>query len=114
PTTNPIDATSFYVRQQYVDFFNREPDSSGLAFWSNEITGCGADSACIELKRINVSAAFYLSIEFQQSGYLVYRTYGAAFGPTRIGGEVTLNHAEFLHELQCVGTGVAEGASGEE
>ena len=40
PTTNPINGASFYVRQQYVDFFNREPDSSGLAFWTNEITGC--------------------------------------------------------------------------
>ena len=112
PTTNPIDAASFYVRQHYVDFFNREPDVSGLGFWTNEITGCGTDSACIELKRINVSAAFYLSIEFQQSGYLVYRTYGAAFGTTRVGGAVPLTLTEFLPDLQRVGNGVVVGASG--
>ena len=32
------------------------------------------------MKRINVSAAFYLSIEFQETGYLVERFYRVAFG----------------------------------
>jgi len=32
------------------------------------------------VKRINVSAAFYLSIEFQETGYLVERIYKTAFG----------------------------------
>src|SRR5947209_19350772 len=31
--TNPIDSTAFFVRQHYVDFLNREPDPTGLAFW---------------------------------------------------------------------------------
>ena len=40
-----------------------------LAFWVNQIESCGADAACRELKRIvNVSAAFFLSIEFQKTG----------------------------------------------
>jgi len=68
------------VRQQYRDFLNREPEANGLAFWTNEIDVCGVDAQCIEVKRINVSAAFYLSSEFQQTGYLVYRTYKAAYG----------------------------------
>src|SRR5438128_404068 len=72
---NPIDTPSFFVRVHYLDFLNREPDQSGLDFWTNQITSCGADSACIQLRRINVSAAFYLSIEFQQTGYLVERIY---------------------------------------
>jgi hypothetical protein len=79
---NQIDQPNYFVRQQYIDFLNREPDSSGLAFWTDQITQCGTDAACIEVKRINVSAAFYLSIEFQETGFLVYRVYKAAFGDT--------------------------------
>ena len=77
---NTIDDDEEFVRQHYHDFLNREPDAAGLAFWAGEIEGCGADAQCREVKRINVSAAFFLSIEFQQTGYLVYRTYKAAYG----------------------------------
>jgi uncharacterized protein (TIGR03118 family) len=69
PLTNIIDDAQFFVRQQYLDFLNREPDAPGFAFWTNEITSCGTAS-CIEVKRINVSAAFFLSIEFQRTGML--------------------------------------------
>src|SRR2546422_763680 len=109
---NPIDDPSFFVRQHYIDFLNRGPDASGVTFWTNQITSCGADSACTALKRVNTSAAFYLSIEFQQTGYLVYKTYGAAFGTTRIGGAVPLTFAEFLPDVQQVGAGVVVGATG--
>lgn len=70
---SPIDDTAYFVRQHYVDFLNREPDADGLAFWTNEIESCGADAQCREVKRINVSAAFYLSIEFQETGFFFYR-----------------------------------------
>jgi hypothetical protein len=63
---NPIDEASFFVKQHYLDFLNRQPDQSGWDFWTNSITSCGADAHCIEVKRINASAAFFLSIEFQQ------------------------------------------------
>jgi hypothetical protein len=76
---NPIDEAQFFVRQQYLDFLNREPDASGLAFWTNEITGCGTDEHCREVKRIKVSTAFLLSIEYQNTGYLVYRLYKSSF-----------------------------------
>ena len=72
--------TSFFVRQHYHDFLNREADAAGLAFWKNEIESCGANAQCREVKKINVSAAFFLSIEFQETGYLVYRTYKSAYG----------------------------------
>jgi hypothetical protein len=68
---NPIDQPDFFVRQHYLDFLNRRADQSGLDFWTNQITSCGSDANCIEVKRINVSAAFFLSIEFQQTGNLV-------------------------------------------
>src|SRR5437588_7976063 len=82
PTANPIDQAGFFVREHYYDFLNRSPDADGLAFWTNEITSCGTDQACIELKRVNVSAAYFLSIEFQQTGYLVERMYKATYGDT--------------------------------
>src|SRR6267378_4409276 len=79
---NPIDQASFFVRNHYIDFLNREPDSSGLAFWSNQITECQQPGATCNaaVRRINVSAAFFLSIEFQETGYLVERLYKTAYG----------------------------------
>ena len=81
-TTNPLDNADaqFFVRQHYLDFLNREPDAGGLAFWADQITSCGSDQTCIEIRRINVSAAFFLSIEFQETGYLVERMYKVAYG----------------------------------
>jgi uncharacterized repeat protein (TIGR01451 family) len=105
---NPIDQANFFVRQHYVDFLNREPDALGLAFWSNQLTSCGTDAACIELRRINVSAAFFLSIEFQETGYLVYRMYKAAYG-TPTTAPVPVNFNEFLPDTQQIGKGVIVG-----
>jgi hypothetical protein len=82
PTTNPIDDAPFFVRQQYLDFLNRQPDAGGLAYWTNEITKCGQDTVCVERRRTEVSAAFFFSAEFQETGFFVYRLYRAAFdGP---------------------------------
>ena len=102
---NPIDCAEFFVRQHYQDFLNREPDPSGLAFWTNEITSCGFDAQCLEVKRINVSAAYFLSIEFQQSGYLVYRFYKSAFGNLP-GAPVPVRLSDFLPDAQAIGQGV--------
>src|ERR1043166_77931 len=76
---NPVDDAQKFVRQQYLDFLNREPDAAGLAFWTDGITSCGSDADCVSVKRVNVSAAFFLSIEFQETGYLVERFYRASF-----------------------------------
>jgi hypothetical protein len=76
---NPIDDARFFVRQQYVDFLAREPDQSGWDFWTSNITQCNGDPACIDYRRVQVSKAFFLSIEFQQTGYFVYRFYKSAF-----------------------------------
>jgi hypothetical protein len=77
---NDIDASEFFVRQHYLDFLGREPDADGLRFWTNDIETCGLDLQCRQVKRVNVSAAFFLSIEFQNTGYLVERMYKAAYG----------------------------------
>ena len=110
-STNPIDCADFFVRQQYRDFLNRQADDLGLAFWTNEITSCGSDPQCIEAKRINVSAAFFLSIEFQQTGYLVYRFYKGAYGNLP-GAPVPLRFSEFLPDTQKIGQGVIVNQAG--
>ena len=104
---NPVDDTAFFVRQHYRDFLGRDPDASGLAFWTNEIEGCGADAACREVKRVNVSAAFFLSIEFQETGYYVYLLYKAAFNS----GE-RLPFSSFAFDGQQVRRDVVVGADG--
>ncbi len=80
PPANPIDDSQFFVRQQYLDFLNREPDAGGLAYWTDRITQCGLDERCIHERRIGVSAAFFIEQEFQDTGYYVYRFYKASFG----------------------------------
>jgi hypothetical protein len=113
--SNPVDVATFVVRQNYLDFLNREPDQSGYDFWSNQIIACGSDTACIEVVRINVSAAFFVSIEFQQTGYLVERmykvAYGNATGTSTLGGAHQLpvpivRFNEFLQDTQRIGQGV--------
>jgi hypothetical protein len=121
PSTNVIDDPRNYVCQHYHDFLNRQPDPSGWDFWTNEITSCGTNQSCLEVKRINVSAAFYISIEFQQTGYLVERMYKAAYGNangTSTFGDthqlpvpiVRLN--EFLPDTQQIGQGVIVNQAG--
>ena len=110
PTSNPLDNSDalFFVREHYYDFLSREPDPGGLAFWANEITSCGTDQSCREYKRVNVSAAFFLSIEFQDTGYLVHRFYNASLD--RANG--LPRYLEFLRDTQTIGRGVVVGAPG--
>jgi hypothetical protein len=120
PGTNPpqfitIDDNDFYVQQQYIDFLNRMPDSSGFSFWLNQITSCGSNQSCIDVARINDSGAFFRSIEFQETGYLVERMYKSAYGDfngtSTFGGShsisvpiVTLS--QFLPDVKTIGNGV--------
>jgi hypothetical protein len=95
------------VRQHYLDFLNREPDPDGFAFWINQIESCGSDAQCREVKRINVSAAFYLSTEFQETGSFAYRfnllnLYGASDPP----------FLASIRAMQEIGRGVVVGQPG--
>jgi hypothetical protein len=104
-TTNPLDDARFFARQDYLDFLNREPDQSGWDFWTGAITQCGADAACTEVHRINVSAAFFVSNEFQNTGYLAYVTHRAAFGPNATGSPAPVLYNTFMHDVQELGKG---------
>ena len=102
---NISDDTTFFVRQQYFDFLNREPDAAGLNFWTNQITSCGTDQQCIELRKINVSAAFFLSIEFQKTGMLAYLTEKASFGGLP-------RYGPFMRDVQALQKDYVFGAPG--
>src|SRR6185436_3459432 len=112
---NVIDDIRNFVRQHYHDFLNREPDASGWDFWTNQITSCGSDVQCNEVRRIDVSASFFLSIEFQQTGYLVERFYKTGYGNATGTSNFQFNHQlpvptvrfnEFLKDTQRIGQGV--------
>ncbi len=81
PGTNTpitIDDADFFVSQHYIDFLGRFPDQGGLDYWAQQVAQCGADAACINSRRVGISAAFFIENEFQQTGYYVYKLYRAA------------------------------------
>jgi uncharacterized protein (TIGR03118 family) len=113
PTANPIDDSSFFVRQHYLDFLHREPDTAGLNFWVNTIESCGANPTCRDLRRINASAAFFLSIEFQKTGLEAYLTSRAAFGPNASGGSpAAILYGNFERDQQALGKDYIFGQPG--
>jgi len=103
--TNPVDDAQQFVYTHYHDFLNREPDPAGLQFWTNEIESCGADAQCREVRRSNVSAAFFLSIEFQQTGFLLHLMQKESFA-------LMPKYNSFIRDLQEVGRGVIVTAPG--
>jgi hypothetical protein len=105
---NPIDFTDIFVGQHYHDFLARQSDAPGELFWENQISACGSNAACIDDRRTNVSAAFFLSIEFQQSGYFVIRAHKAAFGSAKSNPR----YLAFLRDQRRIGDGVIVENSG--
>ncbi|HWN10684.1 MAG TPA: DUF4214 domain-containing protein [Pyrinomonadaceae bacterium] len=99
---NAIDTSEYFVRQHYLDFLGREPDESGFNFWSDQIIECGSDAGCIGFRRINVSAAYFLSIEFQRTSGLVDGIYRASFGRAP-------KYAEFMPDTAVVARDVVVG-----
>ncbi|HEX7998752.1 MAG TPA: galactose oxidase-like domain-containing protein [Pyrinomonadaceae bacterium] len=77
--SNAIDDQRYFVRQLYYDFFARDPDAGGWRNWTNYITQCGNDAACLQDHRIISARGFIDSSEFrrnnpalQQPGTLAY------------------------------------------
>ncbi len=108
---NPLDTPEYFVRQHYLDFLGREPDEAGLNFWSHNLEKCGADLNCREVAGIDTSAAFFLSIEFQRSGFLLYRVYQTAFGDMP-GAPVPISLAAFNPDAETIRHGVVVNQAG--
>ena len=63
------------------------------------------DAACVERRTVNVSAAYFLSVEFQQTGGLVDRLYQASFGRSP-------HYAEFMPDTAAIAREVVVGRTG--
>jgi len=96
---NSLDTPEYFVRQHYLDFLGREPDESGFNFWSDQILSCGGDAQRIERRTINVSAAYFLSIEFQQTGGLVDGLYRASYGRRPMFAEFVPDQSTVAHNV---------------
>jgi choice-of-anchor B domain-containing protein len=107
-----IDYEPFFVRQQYRDFLGREPDEPGHAFWAQEIEKCMGDAQCREVKRINVSAAFFLSIEFQETSFYAVRVQRVAFGRRSNDPATRMTFDELTADQRSIGQGVVVGQPG--
>ena len=102
---NPLDTPEYFVRQNYLDFLGREPDEAGFNFWSDQILSCGDDTDCVDRKRNNVSAAYFFSIEFQETGGLVDGLYRSSFGRRP-------SYGEFKPDAAAVAPGIVVGRDG--
>ena len=112
---NQIDRPEFFVRQHYLDFLNREPDVPGQGFWTDNITKCTdaarrpagqIESECVEKQTVTTSAAFFLSPEFQYTGYFVYRLYKGSLIKNGAGRFPT--YQEFLQDGRRIATGIIQ------
>jgi hypothetical protein len=106
--TNPIDESRNFVCQHYHDFLYRQSDPTGEDFWTQGIENCGNNAQCRVEKRVDVSTAFFLSIEFQTTGYFVIRAHKAAFGNEKF----TPRYRVFLRDLRQISEGVIVGQPG--
>jgi subtilisin family serine protease len=111
-SSNPIDDPTFFVTQHYHDFLNRDPDSGGLAFWKDQLTNCANPPPADPLVcKVNVSAAFFLSIEFQETGFYAIRVQRAAFN-RRSADASRMTFGEVIAAQQQIGAGVVVGQTG--
>jgi Carboxypeptidase regulatory-like domain/Calx-beta domain/SdrD B-like domain/WD40-like Beta Propeller Repeat len=79
---NPINDTSFFVRQLYVDLLSREPDPAGWQGWTTRIDQCGQPGQppppC---DRVTVGGdGFLRSGEFFDRQFFVLRLYRTGLG----------------------------------
>ncbi len=109
---NPLDASGSFVQLHYHDFLNREADGPGLLFWINNIDHCGADAQCRAVARIDTSAAFFLSVESQRTGFLVYRLYKASLPETAQRPRALPRYREFIRDTGEIGRGVVVNSTG--
>jgi len=124
--TLAIDDSSIFIRQQYLDFLNREPEpgpdglygttDDPMNFYLNILSGCNpADIECVKYTRGAVSANFFRSPEFGRKGSYVMYLYMVSIGqrPVTAAQLATKNdpnlnarphYAEFITDLASIST----------
>jgi hypothetical protein len=112
-TDNPIDQAEFFVRQQYLDFLEREPEPAGLQFYLDILNGCDpADTECIKYTRGGLSANFFRSPEFGRKGAYIANLFNIVIGqrpktvaelndPTKVERP---HYGEFMADLATLST----------
>ena len=96
PSANAIDSNEYFVRQQYLDFLGREPDQGGFDYWIGQLDQCNGDSTCLRQRRVDISAAFFMSQEFKDTGSFVYRLYKGALGRQLLYSEFSADRAQVV------------------
>jgi len=96
---NVDDDPRFFVSHHYRDFLGREPDRQGLEYWVNELSQCGPNSECIHSHRLAISAAFFVTAEFQETGSFLYGLYKAALGRRPSFAEFIADRRQIASEL---------------
>ena len=70
-----------FVRRQYVDILDREPERVETEMWKSKVEACGEDVSCLFGIRIQQNTDLLNSHEFRETGgfvYNLYRTLGRA------------------------------------
>lgn len=83
PGTNQvitIKDSDFFIQQHYIDFLGRMPEAGGFNFWMGILNNCSNVNNDPTCDRTFVSSRFFMSDEFQERGYFVYRLYDAVLG----------------------------------
>jgi hypothetical protein len=93
---NPLDTPEYFVRQQYLDVLGREPDEGGFNYWSDEILHCGPDSTCVDQRRRDVAASFFMAEEFQATGSYIYDMYKGSLGRKPVFSEYVLDRKQVI------------------
>jgi Calx-beta domain/Viral BACON domain len=99
-TTNPIDGVEFFIRQQYADLLNRQPDATGLQNWINTLAPCPnggfGEPPTSNCDRLHVAAGFFQSDEFLNRGYWAFRMYMVSF-------QQRPSYSQFIPDMAQVG-----------
>jgi hypothetical protein len=121
--TLAIDDPSIFIRQQYLDFLNREPEpgpdgvygtsDDPMNFYLNILNGCAAsDAECIRYARGALSGNFFRSPEFQRKGSYVANLTNITIGQrARTAAELDdatkverPHYSEFIADLASIST----------
>jgi hypothetical protein len=60
---NPLDQSTFFIRQMFLDVLGREPDASGQAFHQNVLNACNGNATCLASTRVDIARGFMDSPE---------------------------------------------------